>query len=580
MPLAPDKKTVTRMLREMAALLEIKGENPFRARAYESAAHALEGSSLEFGPLVAAGAHRSLPGVGPAIAEKLDVLATTGRLPAYEDLKASLPDTILELAQVPGLGPKKIHALHKTLGVASLDALEEAARAGRVAALPGFGEKSAAKILEGIAFLRSTASRRLLAEARAEARALVAALAAAAPFADGPVVAGSLRRFKETVKDLDLVGSATDPEAVMAAFVSLPGASRVVNRGPTKSTIVLPSGLSADLRLVSPDEYAFALLHFTGSAEHNVAMRALARERGLKLNEYGLWRGDERIPARTEAEIFAALGLAEIPPELREAMGEIDEAREGPFPRLVTTEDLRGVLHVHSTWSDGRQSIEDLALAARDGGYEYLGICDHSRSAGYAGGLSAERVRAQWAEIDSLNVRLAPFRIFKGIEADILQDGSLDYDDDLLEGFDFVVASVHSRMTMSEPDMTERICRAVAHPRTTVLGHPTGRRLLAREAYAVDMQRVIETAIARGVVVELNCNPERMDIDWRLLRSALPAGLLTSVNPDAHGADQFAYLEEGAGVARKGRAEPRHVLNAFGRDALLAFFAERRGRKA
>ncbi len=568
----------------MATLLEIKGENPFKARAHENAARALEGSPLELGPLVASGGHRALPGIGALIAAKIEELARTGRVEAYESLKASLPDTILELAEVPGLGPKKIHALHSALGVASLDSLEEAARAGRVASLPGFGEKTAAKILDGLAFIRKTASQHLLGGARAEAEALVAALRAAAGAGDRAgglrdlSIAGSLRRFKETVKDLDLVGSAEDPVLVMAAFVSLPIATRVVNHGPTKSTILLPSGIQADLRLVAPVEFPYALLHFTGSAEHNVAMRARAKDRGLKLNEYGLWRGDERIDAHSEAEIFAALGLAEIPPELREAMGELEEAASGSFPRLVAASDFKGVLHCHSTWSDGRNTVEEMALAARAAGYEYLGISDHSRTAAYAGGLTPDRVRAQWAEIDALNARLAPFRIFKGIESDILGDGALDYDEDLLAGFDFVVVSVHSRMTMSEPEMTERICRAVSNPATTILGHPTGRRLLAREAYAVDMARVVETAIARGVVVELNCNPERMDIDWRLLRAALPAGLTTSVNPDAHAIDQFADLEAGAGVARKGRAEPRHVLNTLGRDAIALHFAQRKSR--
>ncbi len=590
---APDKKAAARIFREIASLLEIRGENPFKARAYENAARALEGTPLELGALVAAGGHRTLPGIGVAIAAKIEELATTGRLAYHEELRASLPATILELAQVPGLGPKKIHALHKTLGIATLDALEEAARGGTIVGLPGFGEKSVAKILEGIAFIRTTGDRRLLSDALEDAERLMAALgevvalppefpsrrgASGIPSLRALSIAGSLRRFRETVKDIDLVGASDDPRAVMDAFVALPFAAKVVNHGPTKSTILLASGIQADIRLVAPEEYASALLHFTGSAEHNVAMRARAKERGLKLNEYGLWRGDERVEAGSERAIFEALGLAEIPPELREAMGEIEEAAAAPFPRLVEPRDLHGVLHCHSTWSDGRQSIAEMAEAARAAGFEYLGICDHSRSAAYAGGLSPDRVRAQWAEIDALNARLRGFRVFKGIESDILADGSLDYDDALLEGFDFVVASVHSRMQLVEAAMTERIRRAITHPAATILGHPTGRLLLARDAYAVDMARVVEAAIANGVVIELNCQPQRMDIDWRVLRAAIPAGIVTSVNPDAHAPDDYRFLALGARVARKGRAEPRHVLNALGREEIAAHFAKRKAR--
>jgi len=588
-----EKAQVARILREIAALLEIRGENPFKARAYDNAARAIEGTAEAFGALVASGAHRALAGVGPALAEKLEELAATGRLEYHDALRAELPATILELTAIPGLGPKKIHALHSKLGIASIDALEAAARDGRLETLSGFTAKTAAKILEGIEFLRANESRRLLVDALDEAARVVDALgrAVALPVAPAPAaagaprvtsfaVAGSLRRCKETVKDIDLVGSSDEPEAVMAAFQSLPLAARVVNRGATKSTIVLESGAAVDLRLVAPEEFAYALLHFTGSAEHNTAMRARAKERGLKLNEYGLWRGEERIPASSEAEIFAALGLAEIAPELRESMGEIEDAEAGAAPRLITAADLRGVLHCHSTWSDGRNTIAEMAEAAIAAGYEYIGISDHSRSAGYAGGLTPERVRAQWAEIDAENERLAPFRIFKGIESDILGDGALDYDDETLAGFDFVVASVHSRMTMESAEMTARIVRAIEHPRTTILGHPTGRRLLTREAYAVDMARVVGAAIESGVVVELNCNPERLDIDWRVLRGALPRGLTTSINPDAHAIAHLRFLAVGAGVARKARTEPRHVLNARGAAEIAAHFEERKRRAA
>lgn len=604
-PAAIDKAGVAQILRDIAGLLELRGENPFKARAYEKAARAIESTPEDLGELVASGAHKKLPGIGKAIAEKLEEMASTGRCAYYEELRASLPPTLIELMAIPGLGTKKILLLHEQLGIATMEALEAAIRDGRVATLTGFGEKTGAKILDGIAFVRAHASQHLLIDALAEAAKVIEALgrvvalprdgampaAAASPSAPAMLapgaptltalsIAGSLRRSKEVVKDIDLVGSTDEPDAVMAAFQSLPVAARVINRGPTKSTIGVGSGLQVDLRLVAPAEYPYALLHFTGSAEHNTALRGLAKDRGLKLNEYGLWRGDERLPASSERDIYAALGLAEIPPELREAMGEVEAAAVGPIPHLVQLGDLRGILHCHSTWSDGRQTLLEMAEGARDAGYEYLGISDHSRTAGYAGGLAPEGVRAQWAEIDGLNRRLAPFRIFKGIESDILVDGALDYDDELLAGFDFVVGSVHSRMQLSSEEMTERVVRAVRNPRLTILGHASGRRLLVRDPFAVDMQRVLGEAIAHGVVVEHNCNPERMDLDWRYLRTALPQGLMTSINPDAHSAREYRFLELGCGTARKAGVEPRHVLNTLGVREIGEYFAARRARAA
>jgi DNA polymerase (family 10) len=620
-PAAIDKAGVAQILRDIAGLLELRGENPFKSRAYEKAARAIESTPEDLGELVASGAHKKLAGIGKAIAEKLEEMVSTGRCAYYEELRASLPPTLIDLMSIPGLGTKKILLLHERLGIATMEALEEAIRDGRVATLAGFGEKTGAKILDGIAFVRAHASQHLLIDALAEAARVIEALGrvvalprdgaisagvaspsapngstAAAPVAvssSAPAVlppgapslgslsiAGSLRRSKEVVKDIDLVGSTEEPDAVMAAFQSLPVAARVINRGPTKSTIAVGAGIQVDLRLVAPEEYPYALLHFTGSAEHNTALRGRAKDRGLKLNEYGLWRGDERVAAASERDIYAALGLAEIPPELREAMGEVEAAAAGQIPRLVQLGDLRGILHCHSTWSDGRQTLLEMAEGARDAGYEYLGISDHSGAATYAGGLTPESIRAQWAEIDGLNRRLAPFRIFKGIESDILSDGALDYEDELLAGFDFVVGSVHSRMKLSSGEMTERLLRAVRNPRLTILGHASGRRLLVRDPYAVDMQRVIAEAIAHGVVVEHNCSPERMDLDWRYLRAAIPQGLRTSINPDAHATREYRYLELGCGTARKGGVEPRHVLNTLGVREISEYFEARRARAA
>jgi len=565
-----EKREVIRILEEIALLLELQGENPFKARAYTNAARTLDGTSEDLGELVASGRIGDLPGIGEALREKLTTLVTTGKLPYYEELRAVFPPGIFELLRIPGLGPRKIRVIRENLGVSSLGELEYACHENRLVDLPGFGAKSQGKILQGIEQLKRHRERFHCDVAQREGEALLAALREH-PAVVRIALAGSIRRRCETSKDVDLVASSSDPGALMAAFVSLPEAAGVVARGETKSSIRLSSGMGADLRVVSDGEFPFALHHFTGSKEHNVALRARALKQGLKMNEYGLFRGEEPLPCRDEAEIFARLGLAPIPPEMREDRGEIEAGERGEFPRLVEWEDLQGVLHVHTCASDGSATLEEMAGAARRLGMDYLGICDHSKAARYAGGLDEGRLMEQHRSIDALNRSLEGITLLKGIEVDILADGTLDFSDTFLARFDFVVASVHSRFNLSEAEMTRRIVRAVSNPCVRILGHPTGRLLLAREPYPLDMKAVIRAAAENGVCIELNANPHRLDVDWRVIPEVKAAGLKVSINPDAHHPEGLADMRYGVGIARKGGLTREDVLNTMGLPDLIRY---------
>ncbi len=566
-----ETREVIRILEEIALLLELKGENPFKARAYLNAARTLEGVSEPLADLAASGLLGDLPGIGEALRDKITALATTGRLPYYEELRAGFPPEIFDLLRIPGLGPRKVRAIWESLGISSLGELEYACHENRLSALPGFGTRSQEKILRGIEFLKKNRERFHCDVALGEGESLLRALREH-PAVNRIALAGSIRRRCETSKDVDLVASSRDPGSLMEAFVILPQAVEVTARGETRSSIRLPSGMGADLRVVGDEEFPFALHHFTGSREHNVALRGRAQRRGLKLNEYGLFRKGERVPCRDEAEIFARLGLAFIPPELREDRGEIEAAEKGEFPRLVEWEDLRGVLHVHTRASDGAGTLEEMAEAARGLGMGYLGICDHSRSARYANGLDESRAEEQHRAIETLNRSLKGITILKGIEADILADGTLDFSDDFLARFDFVVASVHSRFNLSEAEMTRRIVRAVRNRRVSILGHPTGRLLLAREPYPVDLKTVIQAAGENGVSLELNAHPHRLDLDWRVIPEAKAAGVKVSINPDAHHPGGLSDMRYGVGIARKGGLSREDVLNTFDLPALLLQF--------
>lgn len=574
-----DKKNVARTLEAIATLMELKGENPFKVRAFSGGARLLETTELDLAGLVAEGKLTTVKGIGAGLAEVIKEMVTTGASSVHAELAASIPAGVIEMLAIPNLGPKKIKAIHEGLGVASVGELEYACNENRLASLAGFGAKTQDKILAGIRLMKQNLGRFLYADVIDTAESLLASVSGH-PSVQRAAIAGSLRRCKETVKDVDLVASSDDPAAVMAAFVALPGVSEVIGHGATKSSVRLENGLSVDLRVVSDDQFPFTLHHFTGSKEHNTLMRQRAQERGLKLNEYGLWRGDELIPCHDEADIFARLAMAYVAPELREGLDEIALAEAGPLPELVTLGDLEGIFHVHTTYSDGGASVEAMARAAQALGYRYVGISDHSEAAVYAQGLTRDRIREQHAEIDRLNAELSGITILKGIEADILADGSLDYDRETLATFDFVIASVHSRFGLDEAAMTDRLVKALSNPHVTMLGHMTGRLLLGREPYALDLDRVFKAAAAHGVVIELNANPHRLDIDWRHLRRALELGVHIAINPDAHSIDGLQDTRFGVGIARKGGVQPGQVLNCLTLEDLRDRLAARRAEAA
>jgi DNA polymerase (family 10) len=571
---------IARILDEMGTLLEVRGENPFRCRAYHNAAQALKGLPSDLSEMIADGSLAQVPGIGETILSKITQLSTTGHLPAFEKLQAETPPGLVALLRVPGLGPKKIKTLHDELEITSLADLRTAGASGKIASLKGFGAKTEAKILEGIDFLESVGDRIL----QSTARRLIAPIFEAIRNHPGVIraeICGSLRRRGETIGDLDILFSSADPGPVLDHFVKLADVSKVLAHGPTKASIRLLDGVQCDLRGVSDEQFPFALHYFTGSKAHNIAMRRRAIDRGLKLSEYGLEGPDGWIPCRDEAELFAALGLAFIPPELREDQGEFELAEKGPLPRLVERSDLTGTFHCHTDWSDGGATLVEMVDAAKAAGLSYLGIADHSKSAGYAGGLSIDRVRAQWVEIDALNQKLGKsFRIFKGTECDILLDGSLDYPEEILEGFDYVVASVHSGFGMDRSAMTDRIVRAVRNPWVTMLGHPTGRLLLARDGYPVDLDAVLEAAGEAGTMIEINANPHRLDLDATHARKAQALGISIPINPDAHSTSGFADLDYGIGVARKAGLGSTDVLNALEPDSVAEILARRRAKSA
>ncbi len=564
-----DRKEVARVLSEIATLLELKGENPFRSRAYVNAARAIEALEGDLEELVREGRLKEVESIGQGLAEKIGELVSTGRLGAYDALKAEIPAGLMEMLRIPGLGPKRAKAVFDALGIQSVGELEYACHENRLVELKGFGLKSQENLLRGIAYLKKFRERHLLSEAERQAEAVVTAVRKA-PGVARLSIAGSLRRRRETIKDIDIVVSSPQPEPIMAAFTEFEGVETVVARGPTKSSVRLRDGIQVDLRVVQDAEFPFALLYFTGSKQHNIALRARALKMGLKLNEYGLFERETLLAAASEEEIFGRLGLAPIAPELREDTGEIEAAEQGELPGLVAPGDLQGIFHTHSTWSDGKNSIEQMALAARDAGYSYIGLSDHSQSATYAHGLTIDEVRQQHDEIDRLNQRLTGIRILKGIEADILADGSLDYPEEVLHSFDFVVASIHSGFGATEKEMTERMVKAIENPATTIIGHPTGRLLLARDGYPVDLDRVIDACLKHGVSIEVNANPHRLDIDWAQCRRAHEAGCRVAINPDAHDVDGLADVAYGIDTARRGWIEAGDVLNARSLEQLAA----------
>jgi DNA polymerase (family X) len=564
---------ISEVLRNIARLLELKGENAFKVRAYSNGAEVVGAFAGDIVALAKEGKLEGIKGLGEALRQKIHELATTGKLEFYENLKAEFPAGIMELFEVQGLGPKKIMALHQQLGVGSIADLRRVCESGAVAKLPGFGEKTARKLLEGISF-RESHAHEFRQDQVAPVVVQVLAMLKDHPAVSRAEVAGSYRRGKETVHDLDFLVATKTPTAVMDAFVTMPGVQQVLGHGETKASVLLESGVQCDLRAVKNSEFACALVYFTGSKEHNIVLRQRALERGWSLNEYAFTRADGGKPGRPgpapdamgeEADVYRFLGLDCIAPELRENTGEIEAAEAGGLPKLVELANLRGCFHNHTTASDGSATLREMADAARDLGWQYLGIADHSKSSVIANGLDKKRLRAQLREIRELNEEFKDegFRVFAGSEVDILKDGALDFDDETLAGLDYSVASVHNLFTLSEAEQTKRIIRAIENPHVTMLGHVTGRLLLERPGYAVNLPAIIDAAAATGTIIEINASPWRLDLDWRWWKLAREKGVKCSINPDAHSVRGLQDVFFGARIARKGWLTARDVVNCL-----------------
>jgi len=574
-----DKIEVARILAEIGSLLELKGDNPFKVRAYENAARAVESFEGDLEEAIRTGRLLEQKGIGKALFDKIVELHDTGHLKYYEQLKEEIPPGLLEMIKIPGVGPKKAKTLYDLLGISTVGELEYACLENRLVELRGFGKTTQEKILKGIEYYKKGRGLHLFSNALAEANKLLSAVKKNRDIIRIEI-AGSIRRRKEVIKDIDLVASVRSgmEGKVMDFFTRLPAVQSVTVKGDTKSSVMLKSGISADLRLVSDVEFPFALHHSTGSMEHNAAMRSRAKKMGFKMNEYGLFRGEDIILCKDESEIFKTLGLSYIPPELREDSGEIEAAERGELPELLELGDIKGIFHVHTTFSDGSMTLAEAVRIAKELGFQYIGIADHSKSAYYAGGLTEERIREQHEEIDRLNKGSKDFHIFKGVECDILADGSLDYDNSVLSTFDFVIASIHSRFNMSEAEMTKRIITAISNPYTTFLGHPTGRLLLSRDGYQVDLKKVIDAAGDHKVVIEVNSHPYRLDLDWRFCRYAKERGVKVSINPDAHHIEDLSNIQYGVGIARKGWLTAGDVINTMSLEEIKAFLQKRHRR--
>jgi DNA polymerase (family 10) len=567
------KDQVADTLEEIAMMLELKGENPFKIRAYRNSTRAIETFAGNLKQAAEAGTLGEIEGIGSAIAEKITMLVTTGTLDYHTNLKAEFPPGLFEMFDISGMGPKKIHAVWKELSITTIEELEKGCKDGRVAGLKGFGEKTAANILKGIEDRKKHAGRFRMGDIAADAERMLDDLRSH-PEVSRVAACGSYRRRRETCGDLDFLVSTREPKIVSEDFVAHEFVESIIAHGETKSSVRWKSGIQADLRVVKDSEFPFAMNYFTGSKEHNIVMRQRALARGWTLNEYRLGpvtkdegRGAkaEAIPEiREEADLYRALGLDYIEPELRENMGEFKAAEEHTLPKLVEVENLRGTFHNHTVASDGRSTLREMADAAIELGLQYLGIADHSKASVQAHGLDEKRLLAQLQEIRDINEELGPdFRIFAGSEVDIHKDGSLDFSDEILAQLDYVVASVHNAFAMSEADMTARIIRAMENKYVTMLGHLTGRLLLQRDEYPVDHAAVIEAAAATGTIIELNANPRRLDMDWRWWPLAKSKGVKTSINPDAHHTSQLQFLKFGVGTARKGWLTRHDVVNTL-----------------
>ena len=575
-----ERREIADVFARMAVLLQLKGENNFKIRAFQNAARVLQGFSGSDEEFMAQLNYGLLKGFGPQMTEHVLTLRKTGELPYFYELQAEVPEGLLELLEIPGLGVQKVRQLYDALGISTPSQLKRACKKNEVAAIRGFGEKTQAQLLQALELwqsfqgqLRRGAAERLSAD-------LLAFLLDSSP--DSRLaVTGSVRRKCEIARNVNLLAATSEPAKITQALAQYETVEKIAGCEATQCTVILQTGTVVALQAVEENDWVAALHHHTGSREHLVQLAQFATQQGRRLSERGWLEPPPGQFWEDEEQIYADLGLVLVPPELREGCGELEAAarlfqRGQGFTRLVTQADIKGILHAHSTYSDGVQSLEDLAGAVLAEGYQYLGISDHSRSAAYAGGLSIESVKRQQEEIDRLNEKLAPFRIFKGIESEIMPDGSLDYTNSVMDSFDFVIVSVHSVLHMGRERMTQRICRALANPYTTILGHPSGRLLLRRNPYELDMEQVLNTAAEHGVAIEINANPSRLDLDWREHQRAKELGIPLAICPDAHAAAELGYVRYGVDAARKGRLEAADILTCLSADELAWYFEQKR----
>lgn len=560
---------LARILHEIADILDLQGVS-FKPEAYRRAARNLEGMSQDLEDVWRRGELDRLSGVGKAISEKIAEYLETGRLGYYEKLRAEVPAGVVEIMRIPGVGPKTAKLLNESLGIESVEELREAAENGRIASIRGLGPKKVDNILKGIELKASTEGRELLGNVLPLAEGIVEYLRQNAPV-ESIAVAGSLRRMKETIGDIDILATSADQVAVMDAFVGMPNVKEVRLRGATKTTVYLAEGPQADIRVVADDSFGAALLYFTGSKDHNIQLRSLAMDKGLKLNEYGLFRGEERVASATEGEVYRTLGLTYIEPEMREAQGEVEAAARGDLLNLITPADIRGDLHVHTDWTDGHDSLVVMVEAAKAVGYEYIGISDHSQSVYIAGGMKEEEIRLQMAEVEALRKKTEGIQILHGSEVDILANGEMDYPDDVLRDLDYVIAAVHSRFKMTEKEMTERVIAAMKNEHVDILAHPTCRLIKEREAIELDMNRVIEAAVATHTALEINSFPSRLDLNGAYARAAKELGAMLAIDTDSHAKSHLGFVRYGVGQARKGWVEQGDVINTMSYEDLVSW---------
>ena len=562
---------IAKIFRETAELLELKGENIFKVRAYQNAARNIENLPRDLAEAYKEGGIKALtdiPGIGQSIAEHIEEMVKTGKFRKYHDLAGEFPKGFLKLIEIPGLGPKTAMLLYKQMGIDSPEKLEKAAKAGKLAGLPGFGEKKQKNIISGIELKKKVKGRYLLSEA---AQYLEAILAKLRPIKgiEEILPCGSFRRSKDTIGDLDILVTSQHPKVVMDTFVKLPQVDRVLAHGETKSSIVFKNGLQADLRVLEPAVFGSAAHYFTGSKQHNILIREMAIKKGLKVSEYGVFKGEKRIAGQTEEDVFKALGLPYIPPEIREGTGEIEAALKGELPDLIELKDIRGDLQMHSKFSDGANTIEEMVEHAKGLGYEYIAITDHTKSTRIAGGQSEKDFLKELEYIEKLNKRLKGFKVLKGVEVDILPDGSLDYKDEVLKQVDVVVAAVHSNFKMNRQDMTKRILTAAKNKYVNIISHPTGRLIGRRDPYEIEVEALLQAAKDTGTYLELNCQPERMDLEDIYCRSAVEKKVKLSIDTDAHSREQLNFMKFGAAYARRGWVTEKDVINTLPFDKLL-----------